>query len=187
MELNVADIFAWLAFVEVLSLENFKLAMAVGVEDFALAMAIGASQLITSHDSRLLLLPGPPFTYPADVRDGDIVCVCPGGPAGNVAVVAKLFRDLAGDGVRTCLIHRAESPHGPAEMAAAVTAKLWVEWPTPNSNGKSLSGLVLSDRWNPDAPGRAAKTIARFITTLASETAGACSSSNPNAGREASS
>lgn len=179
MDLNTADIFAWLAFVEALSFEDFKLAMAVRLEDFAFAMAVGASQLSRGRDrtpdeavvicpggdsGRLLLLPGPPFSCPADVTETDIVCVCPVAHPRNVA---ELFRDLVGRGVRTCLVHRSERPHCPAEAAAAVKAERWIEWPTPYSDGRSLSGLVFSDRWRPDASGHAARTIARFMATLA--------------------
>jgi hypothetical protein len=181
MELDIADIFAWLAFVEALSFEDFKLAMAVGLEDFALAMAIGTTRmcavrnrglgeaLVISADgnSRLLLLPGPQFACPADVREEDIVCVCPAAQSPNGARGEQLFRDLAERGVRTCLMHRSERPYCPPETAAAVKVHRWIEWPTPNSNGMSLSGLVFSDRWTADAPGHAAKTVASFMTTLA--------------------
>ena len=189
MDLSIADIFAWLAFVEALSFEDFKLALSAGVEHFALAMAIAASPTSGRRDSivisaagnsRLLLLPGPPFTVPADVTEGDTVCVCPVAQDRDAAIAARaqqLFRDLAGRGVRTCLLHRCERPRGPAEVAAAVKATRWIEWPTPYSNGMSLSGLVFSDRWRADAPGHAAKTIARFMTTLAPE--------GPSAGKPA--
>jgi hypothetical protein len=189
MELNIADVFTWLAFVEALSFEDFKLAMTVGVEDFALAMAIGsrlasaacdrgsgeAVLISAAGDRRLLLLSGPPFTCPQDVTEKDIVCVCPVAPARNVTTAARveqLFRDLVGRGVRTCLVYRLERPHSPAEVAAAVEAQTWIEWPTPNSNGTSLSGLVFSDRWRADASSHAARTVASFMGTLAPEARG---------------